>query len=319
MGRDYGVGIVGVGHDLPAHVETNDELCRAFPGLTPAAVLEKAGVERRYLAREDDTAAGLATNAARRAMAMAGIGPDDLGLIVVCTFSGDDVFPPVSARVQAALGARHAQVFDLQANCVGFLTGLTVASDRMRVDPTVRHALVVGVELHTRFMDRADVELAGHYSDGAGAAVLGPVAPGLGVLESCFHTDTSACDAMRLRPGGRFEIDGAATWQPIVGQLPATVRRACDKAGVELDDVDLFLFHQANQSLIFYVLRKLGQPLAKTHTNLQAIGNTGSASVAIVLSEAVAEGRLRPGDTLLLAAAGAGLTFGASLWKWAGA
>ena len=319
MGRDYGVGIVGVGHALPACVETNEALCARLPGLTPAAVLEQAGVAARHLAGDDDTAAGLAAEAARRALAMAGVAPEDLGLVVVCTFSGDDVFPPVSARVQALLGARHAQAFDVQANCAGFVTGLTVASDRMRVDPTVGAALVIGVELHTRFMDRDDPAMAGAYGDGAGAAVLGPVAPGQGILDSCFLTDGAGAESMHLRRGGRIAIDGAATWQPVVGQLPATIRRVCDKAGVELADVDLFLFHQANLNLVWYVLRKLGQPLTKTHTNLEAIGNTGAASLAIVLSEAVAAGRLKPGDTLVLAAAGAGLTFGASVWKWAGA
>ena len=166
---------------------------------------------------------------------------------------------------------------------------------------------------------RDDPAMAGAYGDGAGAAVLGPVAPGQGILDSCFLTDGAGAESMHLRRGGRIAIDGAATWQPVVGQLPATIRRVCDKAGVELADVDLFLFHQANLNLVWYVLRKLGQPLTKTHTNLEAIGNTGAASLAIVLSEAVAAGRLKPGDTLVLAAAGAGLTFGASAWKWAGA
>ena len=334
MGRDYGVGIVGVGHSLPSQVESNEALCAQLPVLTPAAILERCGVQRRYLAGEGDTASGLGLAAARRALAQAGIGPEQIGLVIACTFSGDYVFPPVSARLQGELGARHAQIFDIQANCAGFVTGLTCASDRMRVDPSVRYALVVGVELHSRFLDRTDPEVAMTFSDGAGAAVLAQVPVSEGILDSCFYTDSAGYEAMRLRGGGssfplagraatgtldRIEIDGAATWQPIIGQLPATVRRVCEKAGVELADVDLFLFHQANLNLIYYVMRKLGQPLEKTHTNLEAIGNTGAASVAIVLSEAVAAGRLRRGDTLLLAAAGAGLNFGASVWKWAGA
>ncbi len=319
MRRDYGVGIVGVGHCLAARVETNEELCRAIPALTPAAILDQSGIQRRYLAAEGESAASLAVAAAHRAIAMAGISPDQLGLIIACTFSADYVFPPVSAKIQQALGATGAQVFDLQANCTGFVTGLTCASDRMRVDPTVQHALVIGVELHSRFVDRTDPHTASHFSDGAGAAVLGQVAPGEGIQDSHFFTDGAQYEAMRLRGGdAHIEIDGAASWQPIIGHLPTTVRRALEKADTALADVDLFLFHQANLSLIYYVMRKLGQSLDKTHTNLEAIGNTGAASVAIVLSEAVAEGKLAQGQTLVLAAVGAGLNFGASVWKWSG-
>lgn len=319
MKRDYGVGIVGVGHHLPARVETNEELCRTLPGVTPAEILDSSGVQRRYKAGEDESAATLAVAAARRALEMAGIAPEQLGLVIACTFSADYVFPPLSAKVQRELGATNAQIFDLQANCTGFVTGLTVASDRMRVDPTVRYALVIGVERHSRFVDRTDVHTATHFSDGAGAAVLGQVPAGLGIVDSHFFTDSSQYEAMRLRGAdARIEIDGAASWQQVIGHLPATVRRACEKAEIALADVDLFLFHQANLSLIFYVMRKLGQPLDKTHTNLEEIGNTGAASVAIVLSEAVAQGRLAPGQTLVLAAVGAGLNFGASVWKWGG-
>lgn len=302
MRGDYGVGIVGVGHSLPAH---------AAPGVD--------GAPPTYRVGPDESAATLALAAARAALADAGVAPDQVGLIVVCTFSGDYVFPPLSAKLQGALGATGAQVFDLQANCAGFVTGLTTASDRLRVDPSVGHALVIGVETHARFVDPAAPGAAAGFSDGAGAAVLGRVEAGAGILDSHFHTDGALYEAMRLRDGGaRIEIDGAATWQPVVGQLPATVRRACEKAGTAPADVDLCVFHQANLPLIYYVMKKLGLPTDRTHTNLEAIGNTGAASVAIALSEAVAQGKLRAGQTLVLAAAGAGLTFSASVWKWAG-
>ena len=168
-----GVGIVGVGHQLSGREETNEELCALLPDTTPEWIVEKTGITRRYLATEDETASGMAIAAARRALEMAGISGQDVGLVIACTFSADYAFPPVSAKIQHELGAKGAQIFDLQANCAGFVSGLTVASDRMRADPDVRYALVVGVELHTRFIDRTDVDTAIYFSDGAGAAVLG--------------------------------------------------------------------------------------------------------------------------------------------------
>ena len=331
----YGVGIIGVGHSLPARVETNEELCAVLAGdTTPEWIVEKTGITQRRLAEDGDTASGLSVAAARDAIAMAGIEPEQVGLVIACTFSGDYLFPPVSAKVQHELGALNAQIFDVQANCSGFVTGLTVASDRMLVDAEVEYAVVVGVELHTRFIDRADVNTSIYFSDGAGAAVLGRVPDGRGIRSSAFFTDSSNYEAVRFRKGGStyanangsmpaeanwIEQNGLATWKQAVTHLPATVKRAVAKAGAELDDVDLFLFHQANLNLIQYLVRKLRQPLERTHTNVERIGNTGAASVAIVLSEAVERGLLRDGDTLVLGAVGAGFNFGASVWTWGAA
>jgi len=327
-----GIGIVGVGHQLSGREETNEELCALLPDTTPEWIVEKTGITRRYLATEDETASGMAIAAARRALEMAGISGQDVGLIIACTFSADYAFPPVSAKIQHELGAKGAQIFDLQANCAGFVSGLTVASDRMRADPEVRYAVVVGVELHTRFIDRTDVDTAIYFSDGAGAAVLGHVAEGAGILSSAFYTDASNYESVRLRLGGStyagadgelpedakyIEQSGLATWKQAVTHLPITVRRALEKADIDLADVDLFLFHQANLNLLQYVIRKLRHPAEDTYTNVERIGNTGAASVGIVLSEAVRAGRLHPGDVLVLGAVGAGFNFAASVWRWA--
>jgi 3-oxoacyl-[acyl-carrier-protein] synthase III len=328
-----GIGIIGVGHSLPERVETNDMLCALLPGTTPEWIVEKTGITQRRLAGDTDTASALAVDAAREAIAMAGIGTDELGLVIACTFSADYSFPPVSAKIQHELGAPGAQIFDLQANCAGFVTGLTVGCDRMRCEEDLRYALVVGVELHTRFVDRSDVNTAIYFSDGAGAAVLGRVPDGEGVLSSAFFTDSSNYEAVRFRKGGStyagangslpaaanfIEQNGLATWKQAVTHLPTTVKRALVKAGIELDGVDLFVFHQANLNLIQYLVRKLRGPLERTYTNVERIGNTGSASVAIALSEAVREGRLSRGDVLVLGAVGAGFNFAASVWRWSG-
>jgi 3-oxoacyl-[acyl-carrier-protein] synthase-3 len=326
----FGIGILGVGHHLPAQVEDNEALCQRL-AVSPEWIVEKTGIQRRYLAGPDDSASGFATEAARRALQSAGIEAAQLDLIIVCTFSGDYVFPPLSAKLHHELGAKGAQVYDLQANCSGVVAGLTAASDRLYRDDTLRYALVVGVELCSRYVERSDVNTAIYLSDGAGAVVLGRCEAGHGVLSSAFFTDSSNYEAVRLRGGGSshplrgraydpaidaMEMNGIATWKQAITHLPKVMRRAAEKAGVGLPEVDFFVFHQANLRLLEYIVRKLGVGTERTYTNVQDIGNTGSASIAIALSEAVQQGHVQPGSLLMLAAVGAGFNFGASLWRW---
>ncbi|MBJ7330689.1 MAG: ketoacyl-ACP synthase III [Solirubrobacteraceae bacterium] len=324
--------ILGTGSALPEHVETNDELCASLAGVTPEDIVAKSGIHSRRIAGPDDTATALATDAARHALENAGVAADQVGLVVACTYSADYVFPPASVKVAAELGCAGPQCFDLQANCTGFVNGLTVAADRLAGDPELGHAIVIGVELQTRFVDRTDGEIASSFADGAAAAVLGASdAPG-GLLGSAFATDASNWEAVRLRAGGssypmghaaldngagHIEQAPLAPGRQAITHLPGTIRRACEKADVELADIDLILFHQANRPLIDYLMRKLRIDPSKTHTNVEHVGNTGAASVGIVLDEAARDGRLAPGAKVLLAAAGAGFTFGASVWEWA--
>jgi 3-oxoacyl-[acyl-carrier-protein] synthase-3 len=330
MNIDNGVTIAGVGHHLPDLIEDNETLC-ANLDVGPEWILEKTGIKRRYLARPEDSASDYAARAAQKALDMAGILADEVDLIVVCTFSGDYIFPPVSAKVQSLLNAPHAQIFDVQANCAGFVTGLTVASDRMLVDPTVRSALVIGVELNSRYINRADVSSAIYMSDGAGAAVLTRTVVGKGIIASAFHTDSSNFEAVRMRGGGSsfgskgrewdpavdyMEMNGIATWKQAITHLPSVIRKACAKSGIDPKEVDFLLFHQANLNMIEYVVRKMGYGMEKTFTNVQEIGNTGAASVGIALSEAVSKGLMKDGQLVVLAAVGAGFNFGASVWRW---
>jgi 3-oxoacyl-[acyl-carrier-protein] synthase-3 len=325
-----GITISGVGHHLPEACEDNETLCRNLD-VTPEWIVEKTGIQRRYIAAPEDSASDYALISARKALAMAGVAASEVDLIIVCTFSGDYIFPPVSAKVQLGLGADNAQIFDLQANCTGFVTGLTVASDRMRVDPAVRNALVIGVELCSRYIDRKDVNTAIYLSDGAGAALLSRSAPGHGIVASAFHTDSSNYEAVRMRGGGsshgligraydpavdHMEMNGIATWKQAITHLPKVVRKACEKSGVDVAAVDFLLFHQANYNLIEYIVRKMRLDMAKTYTNVREVGNTGAASLAIAMSEAVEKKLLKDGDTVVLAAVGAGFNFGASVWRW---
>jgi 3-oxoacyl-[acyl-carrier-protein] synthase-3 len=330
MSINSGVAIAGVGHHLPELIEDNETLC-ANLDISPEWIMEKTGIKRRYLAGREDSASDYAAKAAQNALDMAGIHAVEVDLIVVCTFSGDYIFPPVSAKVQSMLKASHAQIFDIQANCAGFVTGLTVASDRMLVDPTVRNALVIGVELNSRYINRADVNSAIYMSDGAGAALLTRTEAGKGIMASAFHTDSSNFEAVRMRGGGSsfgskdrawdpaidyMEMNGIATWKQAITHLPTVIRKACAKSGIDPRAVDFLVFHQANLNMIEYVVRKMGYGMEKTFTNVQEIGNTGAASVGIALSEAVSKGLMKDGQLVVLAAVGAGFNFGASVWRW---
>ena len=199
------------------------------------------------------------------------------------------------------------------------------------MDDSVRHALVVGVELCSRYVDRSDVNTSIYLSDGAGAIVLGRCDADHGIQASAFFTDSSNYESVRMRGGGSnfplrgrnfdpavdsMEMNGIATWKQAITHMPTVIRRSCEKSGVATKEVDFFILHQANLRLIEYIVRKMGVGLDRTYTNVQDIGNTGSASIAIALSEAVQKGLVKPDSLLMLAGVGAGFNFAASLWRW---
>ena len=324
------IAIIGVGHRLPTITQDNEELCKKLD-VTPEWIIEKTGIQRRYIAGPDDTASQYAVEAAQKALAIAAVAAHDIDLVIACTFSGDYLFPPLSAKVHKDLGLKGGQIFDLQANCAGFVSGLTVAADRMKSDVSIRNALVIGVEFNSRIIDRTDVNSSIYHSDGAGAAILGRRL-GAGIIASSFYTDSSNYESVRLRGGGSsfpfkgrafdaavdmMELNGIATWKQAITHLPTVVRSAFAKAGYAPEDADFLIFHQANLRLIEYLMRKMKFDFAKTYINVQDIGNTGAASVAIALSEAWQKGLLKKDSLLALAAVGAGFNFGASVWRWA--
>jgi 3-oxoacyl-[acyl-carrier-protein] synthase-3 len=241
------------------------------------------------------------------------------------------MFPPVSAKIQKNLQAKNAQIIDINTNCTGFVTALTLAADRMKSDSEIKYALVIGVELHTRFINPTDKETAIFFSDGAGVALLGQVDNRFGIIDSKFTTDSSTYESVRFRGGGSsypflnrnfnpeidyIEMNGLATWKQAITNLPIVIKAVLDRAEIEVSSLDFCLFHQANLNLIQYIMMKMKIPLEKTYTNVQEIGNTGSASVGIALSEAMQYGKIKSGDKVLFAGVGAGFNFGASIWKF---
>jgi 3-oxoacyl-[acyl-carrier-protein] synthase-3 len=329
--NNYGVGIISTGHYIPKYLQTNEELCKVMTDVTPDWILSKTGIKRRFIASTDESTSSMASEAAELAIRKCNIKPEDIGLIVVATFSPDYMFPPVSAKIQKNLKATNAQIIDINTNCTGFVTALTVASDRMLVDETVKYAVVIGAELHTRFINPKDKETAIFFSDGAGVAILGHVKQGEGVINSSFKTDSSTYESVRYRGGGSsypyinrgfdesvdfIEMNGLATWKQAITNLPIVIKEACKKAELKVEEIDFCIFHQANLNLIQYVMAKLKMSADKTYTNVEEIGNTGSASIGIALSEAMEKGLIKKGSNVLLAGVGAGFNFGASIWKF---
>ncbi len=331
MENDYGIGIISTGHYIPRYLQTNEELCKLMTDVSPEWILSKTGIKGRFIASLDESTSSMASRAAEDAIRKCNINPEDIGLIVVATFSPDYMFPPVSAKIQKNLNAPNAQIIDINTNCTGFVTALTIASDRMKVDETVKYAVVIGAELHTRFINPKDKETAIFFSDGAGVAILGQVEKGIGIIKSSFKTDSSTYEAVRYRGGGSsypyknrefdesidfIEMNGLATWKQAITNLPLVIKDVCKKSEMDVDEIDFCIFHQANLNLIQYLMSKLKIPSEKTYTNVEDIGNTGSASIGIALSEAMDKGLIKSGSNLLLAGVGAGFNFGASIWKF---
>lgn len=327
---DYGVGILGTGKYFPKNVMTND-LIEGQCGLPLGTIEEKTGVRSRYIADDEDTASAFSVAAAKVAMERAGVTPDEIGLIVCCTFTGDYVYPALACKVQQLLGAQRAGAFDVMANCTGFQVGLTVASDRMNADSSIGYALVIGTALQSRFIDWTDAESAMYFGDGAGAAVLGHVPAGFGILASEILTNGTVFDAVRMRGGGSsfpmrpdnidlglnyYEMNGLEVWKQVIKYQPKVIRKCLQKIGKSTEDVSFYIFHQANLNLIHFLMTRMKQPMEKTYTNVAECGNTADASMAIALCDAEQQGLIKNEDLVVISGVGAGFTFGATVMKW---
>lgn len=327
---DFGIGIAGVGKYLPEGVITNQDLEKTS-GMKASEILEKTGIETRRKAADDEVASEMSARAARDALAMAGIEPEQLGLIIACTFTGDYTYPAMSCRLQDLLGAYNAGTFDLMANCTGFQIGLGVAADRMLTDPEVEYTLVVGTALQTRFIDYTDPASAMYFGDGVGAAVLNHVPAGYGFLAHDISTNGRVFNSVRLRGGGSshpmrpenindglqyYEIDGMEVWKQVIQNQPKSMRRALQKIDKTVDDVDFFIFHQANLRLIEFLMGKMRLPMDKTYTNVEEYGNTADASQAIVLCDAVTLNLIKRDDLVVVSGVGAGFIFGTTVIRW---
>jgi 3-oxoacyl-[acyl-carrier-protein] synthase III len=325
-----GIGVVGVGKYIPSKIITNEQV-ETWTGVPAQTIVAKTGITARYVVDDNETASGISAIAARQAIQGSGITPEQIGVIVGCTFSGDYLYPAMACKVQDLIGARRAGAFDLMANCTSFQVGLRVVADWLRFDASMDYGLVLGTAIQSRFIKWTDPESAIYFSDGAGAAIMGRIPEGYGLLSTDVFTNPSVFEAVRLRGGGSsyplrpenvndglqyYDMNGMEVWKQVVQYQPIVIRNALAKIGKKTEDVDFFIFHQANLRLIEYLMAKMKQPMGKTYTNVATIGNTADASLAIALCEAVEQNLLQRGNLVVISGVGAGFTFGASVIRW---
>jgi 3-oxoacyl-[acyl-carrier-protein] synthase III len=318
--------IAGMGVALPDKVVTNQDL-EKIVDTSDKWIRERTGIERRRVAEAGTPTFELATAAARAALDRAGIGAQDVDLILVATSSPDGPFPSVACRVQEQLGVPGACAFDLLAACTGFIYGLSVAETYIaggRADTV----LVIGAEVLTRFVDWQDRSTCVLFADGAGAAVVRPAEHGPGFISWCLGSDGRGYDQVTCGdiPKGAWVEPGAEG--PKIGMKgPDVFRFATDifvrqayavaeAAGLGIGDIDLWVPHQANGRIIEASARRIGLPLERVVLTVQDYGNNSTATVPLALDRAVQDGRITRGSKVLLAGFGSGLTWGACLVEW---
>jgi 3-oxoacyl-[acyl-carrier-protein] synthase-3 len=321
--------ITGWGMYAPSHVMTNDDLSKMVD-TSDEWIVSRTGIRERRIAADDETTTTLSVNASRDALAVAGLDPADLDLVIVATCSPDYPLPATSVLVATELGARRAAGFDMQAACSGFVYGLATATSFIR-SGMYRNVLLIGVEVLSRFVDWTDRNTCVLFGDGAGAVVLQASEQPGGLLGMDLYSDGagyegiivpaggSACPAGPATVAGRqhfIRMAGREVYKYATRQLTESSNAALRAAGMTVADVDQFLFHQANIRIIESVGTSLHLDPARVYLNIEKYGNTSAASVPMALVEAIAEGRIQPGDRLLMAAFGAGYTAGAAVVEW---
>ncbi|WP_202125947.1 3-oxoacyl-ACP synthase III family protein [Actinomadura physcomitrii] len=323
--------IRGTGSYLPERCVPSTEVARSL-GLADGWVRERTGIRTRHLAAPGQAASDLAAAAARDALDAAGLRPADLGLIVLGTSTPDELGPSTACRVQALLGARGAAAFDVAAACAGFVFGLQAALGWLAAQRgAAPYALVIGVEVYSRFLDPADRGTAALFGDGAAAAVVGPVPAPYGIGPVTLGSDgTRAGDVLIPAGGSRLpasprtladlghtiRMDGRAVRGFIAETLPRLVAEACADAGIKPADLALVVPHQPNPRLVASLAGRAGLDPAQLVIAGEDVGNIGAASLPYALDRAVRDGRIAGGDLVLLAGFGAGLTWGRTLITW---
>jgi 3-oxoacyl-[acyl-carrier-protein] synthase-3 len=307
--------LAGLGHALPDRVVPSSELAGRL-GVTEEWVLGACGIRERRWLSEGESVAGLAERASRAALESVGLAPASLGAVVVGTGSAPRSFPGVSADLQRLLGAGGA-AFDVPLASVGGLFALALAVDLCaRTGPV----LAAAAEEMSRVLLRAPLakETAILFGDGAGACVVAPGDGAIGVVDVRLGSDGAFAEALSLAPGGPLVMDGRTVILQASRKLPGAIRSVLEPHGLAPADVDLFVLHQANLNLLRGVARSLGVGEERLYVNVDRLGNTSAASVLVALSEAHAQGLLRPGARVVLAAFGAGFSWGAALLRVAG-
>jgi 3-oxoacyl-[acyl-carrier-protein] synthase-3 len=316
----------GVGTALPRRIMKNAEF-ETLVDTSDEWIVQRTGITQRHIAADDETTASLGEAAARAALANAGLTPDDIDLIILATSTPNNTFPATSVEIQERLGMRHGFAFDMQAVCSGFVYAVTAADAHLRAG-MARRVLVIGSETFSRLLDWSDRTTCVLFGDGAGAMVLEAVeSPGTltdrGIISSSLRSDGSHREKLYVDGGpsttqtvGHLRMEGREVFKHAVGMITDVVEDALARGGVSADDLDWFVPHQANKRIIDASAKKLGIAEDKVVITVHLHGNTSAASVPLALGAAVADGRIKEGDLVLLEAMGGGFTWGAVLLRW---
>ena len=314
----------GCGSYLPEKALTNEELARTVD-TSDDWITQRTGIKNRHIAADGETTSDLAINAARRALDAAGMTTDDIDLIVLATSTPDNTFPATAVTVQKALGMYHGAAFDVQAVCSGFVFALTTTDAYLRTGMASR-ALCIGAETFSRILDWEDRTTCVLFGDGAGAVVLEAVEDepdGRGILSGKLRSDGRHKEKLYVDGGpsstgtvGHLRMEGKEVFRHAVGMITDVIEAVLTAESVTTDDIDWFVPHQANKRIIDASAKKLNIAPEKVVTTVQDHGNTSAASVPLALDVAIKDGRIKPGDLVLLEAMGGGFTWGASLVRW---
>ena len=317
--------VVGCGAYLPRAVVSNAELAKRVD-TSDEWIFQRTGIRQRHVAAEGELTSDLAFAAARDALRASGVQPETVDLLVLATTTPDHTFPATATKVQARLGMTGGAAFDVQAVCAGFIFGLAAADNFIKAGQ-VKTALVIGAETFSRLLDWNDRGTCVLFGDGAGAVVLrghdSKSAKDRGILSTHLHTDGRAYNLLYVDGGpsatqttGHVRMDGQGVFRHAVGKLASVVDEALAANGLTPAEVDWLVPHQANQRIIDGMARKLSLGPEKVVSTVARHANTSAASIPLALSEAVSDGRIKPGQIVLMEAIGGGLAWGACLARW---
>jgi len=309
-----GVGILGLGHYLPERVVTNKEF-EKMVDTTDEWIRTRSGIEERRFARDDEETSDMAYEAAKLALEDANVSPEEIDMIIVATVTQDMPFPSVAAMLQERLGAKRAAAMDLAAACAGFMYGMITAKQFIETK-AYEKILVVGADKLSKILDFTDRNTCVLLSDGAGAAVMGEVSEGRGILSFELGADGSGGKHLNLNEKGYVAMNGREVFKFAVRQMPQSTINVIEKAGLTKEDVDFLVPHQANIRIMEAARQRLGISEDKMAKTIHKYGNNSAASIPIALSEAVKEGKIKDDDVLILVGFGGGLTWGAVALKW---
>ena len=318
--------VLGCGSYLPERILTNAELAKRID-TSDEWIVQRTGIHQRHIAAEGEFTSHLATNAARSALAHAGIDAQSIDLIVLATSTPDNTFPATAVAVQNGLGIHHGAAFDLQAVCSGFVFALATADNFLR-GGAFKRALVIGAETFSRILDWSDRGTCVLFGDGAGAVVLeAQPQPGLssdrGILTSHLRSDGRHKSKLYVDGGpsstqtvGHLRMEGREVFKHAVGMITDVIVDAFEATGLAADDINWFVPHQANKRIIDASANKLHIAPQKVVLTVDRHGNTSAASIPLALAVAVGDGRIKRGDLVLMEAMGGGFTWGSVLVRW---